>query len=214
MSMEIVANPKGKKKAEQNPAAGNPTSKKKKNTKSLKVKEVKIGRKKVMVLYDNPEYKVSITKIRKRKNPSRKGGLIAIGMKDITSTKGLIWVAGGYAINRFGSSKIAGMVENIPGVGMIVDKLGEKAIIPLGSFGVSLVVKGQMRKNMQLLTVGSIIDWMLSKFFSPAPATTGTSEGLDYAPVYDSVSNATSEFVSNVNNAVNNIGEALAGLNI
>ncbi len=208
MSMEVVINPK--KKSEQ---TANPKKKKKKG-KSIRVKEMKIGKKKVMVLYDNPEYKVSITKIRKKKNPSRRGGLIAFTMKDITSANGLIWVAGGYAVNRFGSGKVAEMVGNLPLIGTITDKLGEKAIIPLGSLGVSLFMKGQMRKNLQLMAVGSGIDWILSKFLSPAGTTEGV-EGTEYAPVYgNDVGTATSKFVNNVNNAVNSVGEALAGLNI
>jgi len=211
MSMELVINPKGK-KAEQNPVA-NPKRKKKKG-KSIRVKEMKIGKKKVLVLYDNPEYKVSITKIRRKRNPSRKTGLIAFTMKDLTG-KGLVWVAGGYALNRFGSGKVVEMVGSLPLVGTITDKLGEKAIIPLSSFGVSLFVKGQMKKNLQLLAVGSGIDWLLSKFFAPAP--TGTTEGMEYAPAYAPASagelqNATSQFVNNVNNAVNSIKDALDGL--
>ena len=214
MSMELVINPKGKKKAEQNPATNPKKKGKKKNSMTLKLKKIKVGRRDVYVLADNPEYKVSITKLKRKRNPTRKSGLIAIGMKDITSGKGLIWVAGGYALNRFGSSKIAGMVENIPGVGMIVDKLGEKSVIPITSFGVSVFMKGQMKKNLQLLAVGSAIDWILAKVIGPhSVGGTGSGvSGLDYAPVYDSVSNATSEFVSNVNNAVNSIKDALDGL--
>jgi|GEM_PF-5922237 len=209
--MELVINPKSK-KAEQNPAT-NPKRKKKKG-KSIRVKEMKIGKKKVLVLYDNPEYKVSITKIRRKRNPSRKGGLIAFTMKDLTSTKGLVWVAGGYAINRFGSGKVAEVLGSLPLVGTITDKLGEKAIIPLSSFTASIFVKGQMKKNLQLLAVGSGIDWLLSKFFAPAP--TSTTEGMEYAPAYAPANyefqNATSQFVNNVNNAANSIKDALDGL--
>ena len=210
MSMEVVINPKKKSEQTANP---NPKKKKKKG-KSIRVKEMKIGKKKVMVLYDNPEYKVSITKIRKKKNPSRRSGLIAFTMKDITSANGLIWVAGGYALNRFASRKVEETVGNLPLLGTITDKIGEKALIPFTSFGVSLFVKGQMRKNLQLLAVGSGIDWILSKFLSPGGTTEGV-EGTEYAPVYgNDVGTATSEFVNNVNNAVNSVGEALAGLNI